>query len=346
MAFVRSNYIPQSLLALPTIGEASQANICQFNTDLIMKLLECICEIKATQSGSGTPSPANPRAINGYSELNLTRCGSNFLDISHLANKRFDGIASLNNVITENKIPIKGGIEYIWHTALSDVSGRYVEFYDSNDTHISEISLYGLSDRAFTAPDNACSFRAMWYYGSGISPSDIAEDCINVGSMATAYEPYNGQTFTIQFGQTVFGGEYDAISGKATITHVLYEKAVADMNNYDDFPGWINSGARAILEVEGVYTVDGNIGNTFGTNFIGNNDVLFLPRASYGGLTQTQWKANYPDLVIQFVMPLGTPIEIDVSSLSVDTIAGVNNVFCDIGRTQAKFFETVGHHIA
>ena len=141
----------------------------------------------------------------------------------------------------------------------------------------------------------------------------------------------NGDTFTVQFGQTVYGGEYDAISGKATITHVLYEKAVADMNNYDDFPGWINSGARAILEVEGVYTVNGNVGNTFGTNFIGNNDVLFLPRASYGGLTQTQWKANYPDLVIQFVMPLETPIEIDVSELSVDTIVGVNNIVSDCG---------------
>ena len=164
----------------PTL-EAS-GDIATFNTILQLPLVSVTADPLATE---------------------IIRCGSNFLDISHLENKRFDGTASVNNVITENKIPIKGGVEYIWHTVLTSISGRYVEFYDSNDTYISEISLYGLSDRTFTAPNNAYSFRAMWYYGNGLSPSDITEDCINVGSTATAYDPYNGITKPIAEANTI-----------------------------------------------------------------------------------------------------------------------------------------------
>ena len=43
-----------------------------FEADDELPLLSCITDIVATQSGSGTPSPSNPRPINGYTDANIT----------------------------------------------------------------------------------------------------------------------------------------------------------------------------------------------------------------------------------------------------------------------------------
>ena len=52
------------------------ADICTFETNIIDNLVECKCSILAT-GGNGTPSTPNP--IVGHSELNLVRCGKNFV---------------------------------------------------------------------------------------------------------------------------------------------------------------------------------------------------------------------------------------------------------------------------
>ena len=240
--------------------------------------------------------------------------------------------------------------------ARTQTSDIFVSTYTGNAdfyTYVNVLTTLSTDDYVTLENYNVIDLTAM--FGSTIADYIYNLEQANAGAgveffksfYPDDYYAYNTGTdelvgkaipITVAFGQTVYGGVYDANRGKVRITHVLFEKAVADMNNWDDFPGWINSGARAILETEGVYTVNGNVGNTFGTNFIGNNDVLFLPKASYGGLTQTQWMANYPDLVIQFVMPLGTPIEIDVSELSVETLMGINNIFHDCnGDTEVKY---------
>ena len=52
----------------------------------------------------------------------------------------------------------------------------------------------------------------------------------------TAYEPYRGQTYTIQLGQTVYGGTVDAVTGALTVTQVEIESY-----NGENLPGqWIS----------------------------------------------------------------------------------------------------------
>ena len=92
-------------------------------------------------------------------------------------------------------------------------------------------------------------------------------------------------------------------------------KAIANMNVSEDFPGWSNSGIRALMGsgINQNYTnptVYCNIGNNFSVNTAGgSNDIIFLPKTTYGGLTQSQWIAQYPDLTATFVFPLASPVE-------------------------------------
>jgi hypothetical protein len=56
---------------------------------------------------------------------------------------------------------------------------------------------------------------------------------------------------------------------------------------------------------------------------------IFIYDTRFASMTPEQVKSALSDVIL--VYELATPIEIDVSELSVDTIVGVNNVFGDTG---------------
>ena len=71
MAKFRINGIPQSIRDLHTVSSKS-GSIATFDTDLTENLVKCVANIQAVQSGSGTPSPSNPRSISGFSNCVIT----------------------------------------------------------------------------------------------------------------------------------------------------------------------------------------------------------------------------------------------------------------------------------
>ena len=123
------------------------------------------------------------------------------------------------------------------------------------------------------------------------------------GSTATAYEPFTN---------TVYGGTVNFTTGTLTITKALITKNSANMNNSEDYPGWTNSGIRAI---EGAGKSTGvsrkmNVGNQYAINTLGaSNDIIYLPVSVYNK-RQTEWKALAID--IQMIANYATPIEIQL----------------------------------
>lgn len=71
MAYFHTNVLDNQIKTLPTVGTSS-GSIATFTTDIIDNLIACECDINALQSGSGTPSPSNPRAISGYSTCTIS----------------------------------------------------------------------------------------------------------------------------------------------------------------------------------------------------------------------------------------------------------------------------------
>ena len=158
----------------------------------------------------------------------------------------------------------------------------------------------------------------------------------------------NGNTYTIAFGQTVYGGVLDVTRGKLTVTHQILEKSVASMNNAEDFPGWRASGVRALVGA-GLNTTFFNqivnIGSEYSVNTNGINDELYLRKSTYG-LTESQWKTQYPDLTIQFYVELATPFDIDLTPEVISAVVGTNNVYADTnGGTTVQFKDSIQHYI-
>ncbi len=187
-----------------TVGPA---DICTFETTLLEPLQSVIVDVEAT-GGNGTPD--NPNPINGYTGANITRCGVNLWDeVWEVGSYDASGQPVADNTILRSKnyitIP-KNTTVYI----TAPWNGIFY-WYDANKAFISYTGFNSNGDTK-TAPVNACylHFRMASNYGTTYN-NDIS---INYPSTDSAYHPYNGDTVTISFGQTVYGGVLDVTRGK------------------------------------------------------------------------------------------------------------------------------------
>ena len=65
----------------------------------------------------------------------------------------------------------------------------------------------------------------------------VVKPQIEVGNVATDFEPYQGNTFTVDLGQTVYGGSLDWKAGVLTVTHGNIESYTGE-----EVPeGWVSS---------------------------------------------------------------------------------------------------------
>ena len=111
------------------------------------------------------------------------------------------------------------------------------------------------------------------------------------------------------------------------------------MNNTDAYPGWRNSGAKNIVgaEVSSFFTGVLNVGNGYSINTKGSNDIVYLPTGSYS-MTQSQWIASYPDLIVQLLLPYAEPIIIDLPDGDpIITFNGINNIYADSGDASVEY---------
>ena len=326
------------LLNTPHLSQASGA-VASFNTDFVAPLKSCVVDIDPVQSGSGNPSPSNFRPISGWTGVNVQRMGKNFIDVSSIVQGNFDGAVLVNNCVIPEYLPIKGGSNYVWSTQVSNISGRYVRFYDSGKTHLSSsnVNLYGVGNKTFTAPSNACYIRVMWYKTTGISPSDITADQIELGSTATTYTPYTGTTYPITWQSsagTVYGGRLDVTTGVLTVDRQLVNVSEI-LNAYSTSVGGWNTvklnnyvisstNPTFIAEQWNAHTWSGRgVGDVVADN---NKRLFFL----------TPDNTNRPEGKV--CLELETPITYQLTPTQVKTLVGQNNIFADTGNTSVKFW--------
>ena len=118
------------------------------------------------------------------------------------------------------------GVSYcLTMTVASSTSDlNYTEFYLDKDLKVTRkynIQNGGTSrtvNAVFTLNDNEC-YIAIELGCSSSATIVFDSPMLNLGSTAMAYTPYNGQTATVNFGQSVtIGGFIDLTNGKVTLT--------------------------------------------------------------------------------------------------------------------------------
>jgi len=352
----------QSLLP---VGTAS-GNPCNFNTDIATNLVSVKCSIVAS-GGGGTPS--TPIPIVGHSELNLLRCGKNLLNPSDFVRGLLnyeDG--SLNSGIlswiTSAFINASGTVTIQGYKdgAEDNFCVRFCE-YDANKAFIKSTNNINISSnasfsRTITLDANTRFIRTTVGFDNKTTTIEdyfATNRIMLVIGNSTAYAPYNGDTFTVQFGQTVYGGELDVTRGKLSVTwgivdlgSLTYTKTTAGgyalfWTNITDKAQNTNSLCESYINSNNGR--DSLLDNEYGTyNLASLKNTIAIRDDAKASLSEADFKTAMDGIL--FAYELATPIEIDVSELSVSAIVGTNNITSDVGGdVEVSYREGIQHYI-
>lgn len=148
--------------------------------------------------------------------------------------------------------------------------------------------------------------------------------------------------YNITLPETIYGGTVDAVTGVGSKETLFLELAVADMDNDENYPGWravpnlsdvVGVGYDSVIT--GKHFIASNIAKShlnsqnngyFGANTSTTNNILFLYKSTFG-LTQTQWKEQYPDLVLQLCLKRISPEPFKVTQISIPPLGSENTIF-------------------
>ena len=212
-----------------TVGPA---DICTFETILPEPYHSVTVNVVAT-GGNGTPD--NPNPIVGYSSANITRCGVNVWGGETMADSFVNAADyskdtstktftfSADKIAPYDETLIKGcfkeNTQYtiiLRYTAVATNNSVRVLYSDGTRTALNLSATNDKTDFVLTTTsDKTVSEIILKYYSDGLTTVYYDESGLFEGVKTVAdFTPYNGQTYTIAFGQTVYGGVLDVTRGK------------------------------------------------------------------------------------------------------------------------------------
>lgn len=310
------------------------------------------------QSGSGDPSPSNIRAISGWTRAKLTRCGKNLLPDIRISSGGFTSVGNgvfkyvSNNNTTISTFLFKAGITYtISATAVSGTGYKpCIIVRNPTGDRDGQKTNYGATGNPLTFSFDAdTNFDIILQAETGNGLTTVNDSWaiqLELGSTATTYEPYQGDTYTADFGQTVYGGTLDWQTGVLTV-----DKAFVEYDGSAD-ENWLtqttaSSGYRRFLIVPGDAEPNTGAGNvayvvsnmykatspngTYSktTGICVNQNELMIYDADRATLTVDGWKAWLSEHPVQIAYKLATPTTIQLTPQEIKQIQGVNTLYGD-----------------
>lgn len=193
----------------------------------------------------------------GVTEATLAKCGINLCD-EDFEKGTLNNTTGLPendnyNVRMKNYVPIRGGIQVYLYFGLN-INLRYY-WYDKDKTFIS-----GSTGRntILTVPANACYFKIRTTNNYGATYNhDIS---LNYPSTDTSYHAYDGATYTADFERTIYGGNYDFVSGVLTEDTDSNGDPISPPNVYNLTP-------QTITTAQGVNNFYSDTGDTAATYY-------------------------------------------------------------------------------
>lgn len=189
--------------------------------------------IKITASGAvanlvgnlGIPFTAFTAAIDydadGWSGMTLTGCGKNLLNSASAELKAVDASDNQRYVVTFTK----SGTYHIITDSSTQVYFKIVA---------KDLSSYGTPTPVTTTDQTVTVDSTHMLYLYAYSATLLANVCVSFES--TAYEAYDGDTVTVDFGETIYGGSLDVLTGVLTSTLAADGTELAEAVTYQLTP--------------------------------------------------------------------------------------------------------------
>lgn len=176
---------------------------------------------------------------------------------------------------------------------------------------------------------------------------------VEIGSTYTAYEPYTGDTYAADFGQTVYGGTLDWMTGVLTV-----DRAV---RAFDGTEIWGYTGTEETFPRFGTFALGGNVASDIAGNPSRYASSHFKSVGSLGEAKQNGnglyvYDGGYIDIIclsitslddwksylaaqhaagtpVQVCYKLATPTTIQLTPQKITALQGINNIWSNAGET-------------
>lgn len=198
--------------------------------------------VQAVQSGTGDPSPNNIRAITGWSEVTVTRCGKNMFSTStatlmdNVMLNRDTGLVASDSAMASLYIKCEPNTKYTISRTQHATAWRFNAGYTKELPAVG-VTVYGFPNILYPSVDadgrgsvtitTGADAKYLFVYLCWKTMETIANAesdlQIEISPSVTPYEPYNGTTYTITFPDaagTVYGGTLDVTTGVLTVNTV------------------------------------------------------------------------------------------------------------------------------
>lgn len=310
-----------------------------------------ISHMKPIQAGEGTPSPDNVRAISGFDGLGIERTGKNLYgggDITFTGTKP--------RIFPAN---LPAGTYTISAEVESDAPNTYarVSFYQGGENGANVFANINHGARNSSTITTTATINRLIFYSNTLAANSEGYTAtwtniqLERGQTATEYEPYDGDTISIEFPETVYGGTYDWATGELTVDKA---KIVFDgvNNKASSISLHANGKYYAVLKLpqSSVRTLD-KLDNPLSDKFIAKGSVVeggcYIAGSGYKSLVITltdqtlttveainAWLVNNPTT---FVYDLANPYTIQLPPQQLKTTNGTNIVHSSAQKTEAIF---------
>ena len=305
-------------------------------------LVDLTAQIVPQQSGSGDPSPSNPRAISGFSSGTIYHDGANLWDeeweVGDLSGVDGTPISASDRIRAKNYIAVKPSTTYYFKTDGTN-RVRFWEYgFDKVGIELKDSMLSG----AFTTGANTYYIRFYCFPAYGTTyKNDLS---INYPSTDTSYHAYNGTTATVQFNQTIYGGTWKAEEGKVEPTYAIVDLADLSWTYQQDYSRWITTGIKTTIKIDST-TDTSKVIPAYCEKYkptsyanLSTNEITYY-NSDGNVFCNNGSSSETPTGKLAYL--LDTPsAEISVDAVNLTAQDGTNNIFADTGDTSVTYATT------
>ena len=323
--------------------------------------------IEPVQTGTGTPSPSNVRAISGWDAVKVARTSRNILEVYPRTGKsasvtytnNADGSVTLNgtaSVASGVVLPrvkesrnLKPGTYYA-RLFGGNLTGLTMQVYSNG----ASTSIFNRQSGSFTIPEDSVSnyIRIRWDSGTVLDNVVVYPMLVEGTEEPTAYEYPQADTHTLTLPATVYGGTLDVTKGILTV-----DRGFVTWNGAEEWT--LSGGKKARCNI---YALQNLIKKpTAATEVLEGLQASYLPaqtdNATYQGTigiscqtngvvgitltgeatTADAVKAYLAEHPLQVVYPLATPITYTLIPVQVKTLLGENRIYADAGQVTVQY---------
>ena len=317
---------------------------------------ENICPISGRTEVNVTRTGKNTCPLTTMSPTPRVYWGTNWADLVTYINTLDIGTYAISlkyKTVSVTDATVNTGYPYI----RAYINGSYTNItqYVITTDENPEVGKEYTKATSFTITSETKGKASVSYLYANGGTFEIEEFMIEVGSTATEYEPYEGDTFNTELGRTVYGGTLDLTTGELTVTHAIADLGglrwlYSPSNDYFTVnisgkkkgqTNFITTNYRTVNK--DVYNVaNGEITGDIYDNSINVKDDRTADIEVYSDKIRKLMELNTGQ---KMVYELATPQTISLTPTEVMMLENNNTIWADSGRVQLTYLSKAAERV-